>query len=352
MINYIKKKIIKLILKNQVDKPINIKKKKIFTNIKTNFQINSFGKKNPNKIFYVIRVNKNGGGGLFSNLLFVLNHLIISDKYNYIPIVDMKNFPTLYNEKTKILGTYNSWEYYFDAVSKVNLDEVYQSKNVIFADLNKNNKIARNYKHSLILKRIFKKYIKIKQKYHNNVKLFEKKNLKGNKVLGVHFRGTDMKTYPNHPLPPSAKQMLYLVEQALIKYKFDKIFLVTDQLKYLDLFKKKFGNKLCYRNSFRSNKSKIFHLTERKNHRYNMGVDALEDTLLMSKLNYLICSRSNMSDVASIMISNKLKILEINNGFNPNKIIYSQFNWYIKKLLPECFGGFKNKITLKFTINY
>ena len=82
-----------------------------------------------------------------------------------------------------------------------------------------------------------------------------------------------------------------------------------------------------------------------------MGVDALEDTLLMSKLNYLICSRSNMSEVASIMISSKLKVLEIKNGFNPNKIIYSQFNWYIRQLLPESFGGFKVKIKLKFVSN-
>ena len=82
-----------------------------------------------------------------------------------------------------------------------------------------------------------------------------------------------------------------------------------------------------------------------------MGVDALEDTLLMSKLKYLICSRSNMSEVASLMLSNKLKILEIKNGFNPNKILYSQINWYIKKFLPESLGGFKKELPLKFELN-
>ena len=126
---------------------------------------------------------------------------------------------------------------------------------------------------------------------------------------------------------------------------------MTDQLDYLKLFINKYGNKVCYRNSFRSNKSKIFHLNERKFHRYKMGVDALEDTLLMSKLNYLICSRSNMSEVASIMLSNKLKVFEIKNGFNPNKILYSQINWYIKKLLPETLGGFKKTLPLKFELN-
>ena len=64
--------------------------------------INSFGKKNPNKFFYVIKVDKNGGGGLFSNVLFVLNHLEISKRHNFIPVIDMKNFPTRYNENKKI----------------------------------------------------------------------------------------------------------------------------------------------------------------------------------------------------------------------------------------------------------
>ena len=72
MLNLIKKKIIKLIIRNQVDYPIKIKKRNnINLNLKTKFLINSFGKKNPNKFFYVIKVDKNGGGGLFSNVLFV-----------------------------------------------------------------------------------------------------------------------------------------------------------------------------------------------------------------------------------------------------------------------------------------
>ncbi len=350
MFTFIKKKIIDIIIKNQVDKPIKLKKK-IFPYIKTNFQINSLGKKNPNKIFYVIRVNKNGGGGLFSNVLFVLNHLTIAIKHNFIPIVDMKNFPTRYNEIQKVLSTYNSWEYYFKPISKIKLQAVYKSKNVIFTNGFINEDMFKNYKNNPRLKVLFKKYIHIKDKYKENVEIFERKNFKNNKVLGVHFRGTSMKTIPNHPLPPSVKQMISLVEEALLKYKFTKIFLVTDQLDYLNIFLKKFGNMVCYRDSFRSNKSKIFHLKVRKLHRYKMGVDALEDTLLMSRLDYLICSRSNMSEVASIMISNKLKVLEIQNGFNPNKIFYSQINWFLKQLLPETLGGFKKNIPLKFKLN-
>ena len=80
-----------------------------------------------------------------------------------------------------------------------------------------------------------------------------------------------------------------------------------------------------------------------------MGVDALEDTLLMSKLDYLICSRSNMSQVASLILKKNMNIFEIWNGYNPNKIFFSQFNWVIKKYAPEFMGGFKKKLKLKFS---
>ena len=349
MLNFIKKKIIYQIIKYQVDKPINRKKIRKKFSTKTKFLLKKFGNKNPKKIFYVIKVDKNGGGGLFSNVLFVLNHLKICERHNFIPVIDMENFPTRYNEKNKINNSYNSWEYYFEKVSKFSLNEVYSSNNVILTDGFINDEMATNYKTGEDFYKLFNKYIKIRKKFLINSIKFSKKHFKGKKVLAVHFRGTSMKTIPKHPLPPTPIQIISLIDEAIDKYKFNKIFLVTDQLSYLELFKKKYGKKLCYRNSFRSNKSKIFDLNIRKNHRYNMGVDALEDTLLISKLKYLICSRSNMSEVASIMINKKMKVLEIWNGYNPNKILFSQFNWKIKENLPEALGGFKKKVNLKFS---
>ena len=78
-------------------------------NLSLNFK--TFGNLNENKIFYVIK--RSPGTGLFSNVTFVLNHLKICEKNNFIPIIDMENFKTIYNELGKIKNTYNSWEYYF-----------------------------------------------------------------------------------------------------------------------------------------------------------------------------------------------------------------------------------------------
>ena len=67
---------------------------------------------NPKKFFYVIR--RSPGAGLFSNFIYVLNHLVISEQNGFIPIIDMENFTTIYNEKEKIDNTFNAWEYYFE----------------------------------------------------------------------------------------------------------------------------------------------------------------------------------------------------------------------------------------------
>ena len=75
------------------------------------FYVKSFGHKHPNKKFYIIQRGK--VGGMFSNLNFVIHHIKIALEFDCIPIVDMKNFPTKYNERYKIHNSLNSWDYYF-----------------------------------------------------------------------------------------------------------------------------------------------------------------------------------------------------------------------------------------------
>ena len=64
---------------------------------------------------------------------------MICDQLKMIPVIDMENFQTFYNCKKKIRNKYNSWEYYFEPVSKFKLKKVYKSKNVLFCD-NKTSK--------------------------------------------------------------------------------------------------------------------------------------------------------------------------------------------------------------------
>ena len=64
------------------------------------------------------------------------------------------------------------------------------------------------------------------------------------------------------------------------KYNYKKIFLVTEEKKYLDILLKKFNDKIIYTQSFRSNKSNIFEQNIRKNHRYKIGKENIINMLL------------------------------------------------------------------------
>ena len=116
------------------------------------------GKKNKKKKFYVIKRNYNFNG-IFSNLIFVIDHIKYAKQNKMIPVVDMENFVTVYNDKNKINNSLNAWNYYFKNISKYKLNEVYKSKNVYFSNDKRINKKEINEDKSLI--KIFKKFIRI-----------------------------------------------------------------------------------------------------------------------------------------------------------------------------------------------
>ena len=307
------------------------------------FYIKTFGPKNPNKRFYLIQ--RLIGGGMFSNLNYVIHHIKIAKDLNCIPIIDMKNFPTKYNEKYKIHNSLNSWDYYFYPINRYKLYEVYKSKFVIITDgeTKKNAEFDSFESLSNTHYQIYKKYIKIKKEIIEEAQLFVNKNFSKDKVLGVHFRGTDMKTQERHPFPPVPDQIISIINYQIKKYKYKKIFLVTEDLKNLSILKKYYNNKiLFFNNSFRTHKNNIFEENLRKNHRYLLGKENILDMLILSKTNKIICSNSHLPDASKFIIQpKKIKLIKIENGSNSENILFAQFLWYIKKSLPEILGGFK-----------
>ena len=290
MLRFFKKKIIKFIVNKVSDRPlvqsINHPKLKDIKKSSENY-FKSFGNKNPDKTFYVIRINY--GGGIFSILLYVLHQIKVAESMNAIPIIDMENFPTKYNQLNKIKKTLNSWLYYYYPISQYSLEEVYESKSVIINTGIPTVAMPKSWKDDTeIFTTYFKKYIKIRKEFIRAGNIFAKKNFYKHKILGVHFRGKGMYNAPNHPFTPTPTQMINKVDEYLKKGKFDKIFLVTAQKNYLEIFKKRYGNKLCYCDSFRVNTSKAFHHHDaRLNHRYKMGRDSVVEMLIFSPINLI-----------------------------------------------------------------
>ena len=90
----------------------------------------SFGKKNPDKIFYLIRTFHQAMGP-FSCWFHYLDQVEYAISKGYYPVIDLKTYYMQmwqdFEEKEKI----NAWETYFEQPLNDNLEDVYQSENVI-----------------------------------------------------------------------------------------------------------------------------------------------------------------------------------------------------------------------------
>ena len=120
-------------------KPLVEFKKNNIKNIPLSFKY----KNSKNQIFYIIR--RTPGAGLFSNFIFVLNHLKIADSCGFLPIVDMENFLTIYNELNSVKSSKNAWDYYFNSKKKYDLKKIYKSGNFIITS----NKFFKSFSNAV-----------------------------------------------------------------------------------------------------------------------------------------------------------------------------------------------------------
>ena len=311
---------------------------KIKINDLSQIYFKSYGNLHKNKIFYIIR--REPTAGFFSNITFILNHLKICEDMNFIPIIDMKNYPSLHNEIHPINKNKNAWEYYFKKINKYSLNEVYKSKNVymssktfqkkMFLDMT-NNEISRYFSR-----------IKIKKEILQKINIFNKEKFKKNdKILGVHFRGSTYKTARGHGFPLTKELMIKNIQSLIKKFDYNKIFVVTEEQEYLKALKEKFNDKVIYYDSFRMNKLDSYKIYPRKNHRYLLGEEILIETVLLSKCNGLTFIKSNVISAAKLFTKKKIKLHEVYLGTNTRNKFFSKYLWLIKSILPNYLGGLK-----------
>ena len=336
---FIRKYLRKLIYRDSVNSIVPINK----TNKLRNAVLIIGGKLNPDKVFYIIQ--RYPGTGFFSNLAFIVNHIQVANRMGFIPIVDMKNFPSFYNEHKKIFGTLNSWEYYFEQLTNYSLDEVYKSKNLILTDgrFYRDEEFKNKITSSKNLLKIFNEKIKIKKTKFKTITYLKKKLFTGKKILGIHHRGT---TYKTTEYPITINQMINIINEILQKDNYDKIFLVTEDIKNFNALTNYFKDKIICLKSSQKRKGDfdVWNKYPRPLHRYKLGRNILYETYLLSYCDGFFDIETNPREVAhALNLNPKQKRYTYDNGINSiwKYFKYLNLKWHIRSAVPEAIGGFK-----------
>lgn len=300
----------------------------------------SYGTSNCDKNIYLIDISSEymGFGAYFR---WCIEALFEADRLGFTPVVKFGKLCP-YNEKEGFeLGT-NSFEYYFKRVSNISLQEAYKSKNVFLfnqTDLIRVEKELGIYdeKSSVIcgysfdekyienMGEIAKKYISIneitKDYIDKNIKeLFKNKNEKENKILAVHIRGTDFAlNWDKHPNMVMPKDYFPIIDKAINKYKFNYIFLATDDSNLLKLFKEKYRDNLLYFKDVNRSAGKLnvaYVQNDRKNNNYLNGLEVVRDIYTIAYCDGLVAGLSQVSISARIINRSLDKIFEFEKIIN------------------------------------
>ena len=302
----------------------------------------TLGPLNENTYFIVIRQGSQGRG-LFSLLSALICWVDFAKKNQLVPIIDFKNFKTVYNENDLINGTLNSFEYYFKPLNKYTLDEVYQSKNVCFSS----NSFPENYNYNILENKhlfdLYKKHFVFNnqtQRYLNDVK----KEFSNLKILGVHFRGKEMRTAGGHMYPPTFKQIKFAINKMLLFYNYQKIFVSSEDFNLIRILQKEYPGKIIYnKNYYRSTYGNAYLEYPRKMHKFKLGREVVADVFILSQCDSIIYSiSSNVPAFAHFLNKDNYKrVINIINPYNFNRFKIYYLSWYIKRLFPSFLFGFK-----------
>lgn len=257
------------------------------------------------------------GVGMIGNILVVLQviyHNINNNVNIYIDQYSNGNcivYDKQYTEDTNII---NPFDYYFQQNTKHNNNNYFLS-NSLPIELSYGACNFLNCDLYKKLKNLFFKNFKIKDDIINIVDSYILNNFNNNIVLGVQIRLTDMIFYhKTHDIYYFIKR----VNEILNTHKIDKIFVSTDNEEAINIFIKNvnhnnilFQKNIERENSINSNVGMHYKINTNKNiinnriyHNYHIGKEVLIDTLILSKCDYLLRSRSAVSDVAIIFNEN------------------------------------------------
>jgi len=278
-----------------------------------------FGELNKNIEIFIIR-RKPPGGGLFSNVNYVLQGLIYADKRGMTPVVDMENYSTEYSRIRKFNGKKNAWEYFFNPVSNIRLSDAYKSKNVTLSEGDRilKNHIMSGRNIAYVLDdefleeshKMYTKHIKLNNYTNSYIEyILKTKEIVSDSTLGVFLRGTDYLLGPTgHPIQPDIDDVIKDIIVYLESKPIERILLSTDDIQLRKKLEYKFGSLII--ESIRSDSGSLFSDELSSKFAIPKGAIArnlsyLSEIYILSKLSFNISSLSNGSAIMHVINGQK-----------------------------------------------
>lgn len=168
----------------------------------------------------------------------VLYQSIYAVRHGMIPVVDMKNYPSIYQEK-EMMGKENTWEKYYLQPMDVALQTAYESNDYIISDGSQEwFNYIRRAPHGLKLsedelRREYGKYIRLtpytKEVLENKFnEMFPKgTNIEKLRLIGIVLRGTDYKLY-HHPKQPDVEVVADIAKKKFMELNCDYFYVATE----------------------------------------------------------------------------------------------------------------------------
>lgn len=288
-----------------------------------NLKIRHMGNKNKGHIIYIANCGRETG--FFAQHRTMLKALLFAEQLGMIPVVE-------YTEKfayASLAKGKNPFEYYFQSVSDIDLKDAYQSCNVVFFEQghedkfsDKGNDYLISEKEMALLAHAQKKYIHLRPEIKASIDNGIQTILKNKLTLGVHVRGTDFNNgYDGHPKAVKGEQYFKFIDEAIEQYKFEQIFLATDDKRILELFIKRYDNFLAYYEHVRNeNNTSVAYTENGIKNGFQLGYEVLADMMTLASCQGLVAGLSQVSIMARVQ---KLSVNEkyiythiINRGIN------------------------------------
>lgn len=258
------------------------------------------------------------GVGFAGNIFITLNaltHTTINDKM----YVDMETNECVCTENNfNLFDTKNCWEYYFEQIEKTSLSNVIEFDSLISANINYEDRDMFMYPENFVdLKNKFYNSFKLKSYLKDLIDDYYLNNIKDKITLGVQVRLTDMKHY--HNVSPLESYIKKIKDVLRFHPEIEQIFLATDDGKIIERLISEINIPIIfYKDMFRADENNL-HLhpydrfvSERKNHKYMLGVECIQEIFTLSKCDFLLkADVSSVSIIASILSENIKKVYKL-----------------------------------------